>query len=110
MSKLELAKIEIVNAKIINVFVGIEDHGILTSDIQLEGDGWGQSFGGYSLSGIAMYVWIKEILAVFEITDWSDLNGMHCRIKRNDREIYEIGNIIKDKWFNPEEAFAKVNK
>ncbi len=110
MSKLELAKIEIVNAKIINVFVGIEDHGILTSDIQLEGDGWGQSFGGYCLSGITMSIWIKGILDVFEITDWNQLKGMVCRIKSNDEKIVEIGNIIKDKWFNPEEAFAKVNK
>jgi hypothetical protein len=42
--KVELAAIE-------RVFLGVEDHGLLTLDLTLAGPSWGQTFGGYALDG-----------------------------------------------------------
>lgn len=39
---------EILNAKITNTKLG-EDHGCLTANLFLEGDGWGCTFGGLLL-------------------------------------------------------------
>ena len=40
---------EIKNARITRTTLGVEDHGILTAFLHLEGDGWGIGFGGYAL-------------------------------------------------------------
>lgn len=36
-------------AKIKSTMIGVEDHGILTAYLHVEGDGWGIGVGGYSL-------------------------------------------------------------
>lgn len=38
-------------ATVERLFLGVEDHGLLTLDLHLAGPSWGQSFGGYALDG-----------------------------------------------------------
>ena len=40
---------EIENARIVKADLSMEDHGVLTFDLVLEGYGWGCNFGGYVL-------------------------------------------------------------
>lgn len=102
------------NGKIASTFLGVEDHGIFTIMIHIQGDGWGQGFGGYALGNSKKYgslVVIKDILDVFEIDSWEKLEGQFCRIIRDGEslgsKIIKIGNIMKDKWFSFEDYFAK---
>ena len=100
------------NAKITDAFLGIEDHGILTIIFTLRGDGWGQCYGGYSLSGkdgfSSMGV-IKSILDAFKVKSWNELEGKFCRVLRERQfgKILGIGDIIEDRWFSFERHFAE---
>lgn len=46
---LEAEGYEIRNAEIRNVSLSMADHGVLTSDLTLDGHGWGVCYGGYVL-------------------------------------------------------------
>ena len=101
------------NAKIANTFLGIEDHGILTAQLMLEGPAWGQVFGGMALDGPCKvngkFVgrrghafgmdWIRHLLEVLEIESWEKVAGVHVRIERENGRIERIGHLLKDRWF-----------
>ena len=104
---------EIKNAKITSTALGYEDHGILTFYIYVDCGGSGQGFGGYALdkwseddndrvptehAGQA----IKNILGVVGVDKWEDLAGKNIRVKGGFNGISEIGNLLEDRWFNPE--------
>lgn len=67
------------NAKIVDTHLGIEDHGILTAYIFLEGNGWGGGFGGYPLGGPAASSWIVNVLKCAGVEKWEDLKGRYIR-------------------------------
>ena len=107
-------KIEIKNAKIRSTMLGVEDHGIMTCMLHVEGDGWGQGFGGYSFDswdeklkkrvGSSYGIeFIKNILETLEVGKWEQLPGTYVRIENDFGKIYAIGHITKDKWFRPSE-------
>ena len=101
---------EIRNARIESAALGIEDHGILTIDLQLDyGDSSHQSFGGYSLGGGKdsdgkyLHRWVMGMLNTVDVSWWSELKGQHIRVEREDGwngKITRIGHITKDKWFS----------
>ena len=45
-------------------------------------------------------------MRIADVEDWKDLIGKSIRVKASYNEIYAIGNIIKDDWFNPKEDFS----
>ena len=102
------------NAIISSVSVEIEDHGILTCNVVLKGNGWCSSFGGYALkndSNIASKdftgFYIRRLL---ETVGAVSLNGMvnkACRVQIVDGRLTSIGHFIEEKWFNPKEEFDK---
>ena len=75
---------EILNAKIISTKLG-QDHGCLTADLTIEGDGWGCGFGGYCLdhwcadigkhSSTDGYGAIIELMKTLEVESWEDIKG-----------------------------------
>lgn len=105
------------NAKITDVSLGIGDHCCLTFSITLRGSGWGASFGGYNLAffngtsfkgsekGLEA---LARIMYVVGVSKWEDIKGRYVRVKQEDRLVVGIGNIIKDKWFEPREFFKEV--
>jgi hypothetical protein len=110
---------EILNAKIGSTMLGSEDHGILTLFVNVEGDGWGQGFGGYALDGpwderqkirlpsAECGRWINGILNALEIERWEKLPGTIVRVKRGDTQVLEaIGHAYKDRWFYAKESGA----
>jgi hypothetical protein len=97
------------NAKIASVTLGNGDHGP-DGWLHLEMHGTGQGFGGYNLGGEAMSIFVLGILNTLEVDDWSKLKGTYCRIDHDWRHVYRIGHIIKDKWFDPKEAFEEIRE
>jgi hypothetical protein len=97
------------NAKIVKVTLGNGDHGP-DGWVHLEMNGSGQGFGGYHLGGEAMSIFVLGILKTLEVDDWSKLVGTYCRVDHDWGHIYRIGHIIKDKWFDPKEAFEELRE
>lgn len=107
-------KIENVLIKSANLIM--EDHGCLTLRMPIEGDGWGCCYGGYYIgkgylgaeefkgSGKGVE-YIMRIMDTVGVSRFSMLAGKHMRVATKDFNSYVkiIGNIIEDKWFNPEE-------
>ena len=97
------------NAKIHSTQLGYEDHGILTAMLTLEGDGWGQGFGGWTLrpqDGNAMAEWVAQTLKVVGVDRWEKLTGQHIRVERERGLIIGIGHIMDNKWFYPKRDIA----
>jgi hypothetical protein len=90
------------NAKIADVQLGFEDHGILTSFVFWEGDGGGGGFGGLNLGGPGLSIWVEKVLRNFEVSDWSKLKGTFIRVRSNGigSRTEEIGHILKDQWIS----------
>lgn len=111
---------QIENGVIERTSLGTEDHGIMTCMLHIRFKVCEQSFGGFTLdsksespgnhrTGTAYGMeFIMRILDVVYVPMWEDLCGKHLRVKRNDEceDIVAIGNIVKDKWFNPREDLA----
>lgn len=88
------------NARIVSTFLGIEDHGILTFFLNLEGDGWGQGFGGYFCKGAFLAASVRKILDTLEVDSWEKLPGRNIRVEANSDKVYCIGHYLKDKWYD----------
>lgn len=111
---------EIRTARIVDTAIVMGDHGCLTFDLVLEGDGWMINYGGYAIAhgyrgatefkaengnGLEAMMLIMEVVGVDR---WEDLKGKLIRAKsewRSGSSVDVIGNIIEDKWFNIKEFF-----
>lgn len=119
----------IINARITGTSLGVEDHGILSSWLNLDFDGSGQGFGGYCFDepvwgpggraahdfkgrrGCAFGMeYIRRLMEVVGVEKWEDLKGKYVRVRKADRwgAIEAIGNIIKDDWFDPKALAAQM--
>ena len=107
---------EVYTAQVVGTELGREDHGIMTCFLNLKGDGWGCSFGGYALDecdiekkkrvGTAEGMeCIIRILQTVEVNSWEKLNGQYVRVKFKGQMIEKIGHVIKDKWFSFSDCF-----
>ena len=112
---------EILNAKITGTKLG-EEHGCLTAELFLEGDGWGCMCGGYCLDkwvakvgeyqSIGGYGAIIELMKTLDVESWEQLPGKYIRVESNGwgSPIAKIGHLIKDQWFSWKEYFEKASK
>ena len=98
---------EIENAKITDVYFGLEDHGCLTLYLTLEGAGWGCSYGGWNLAGPHAAGCIKELLITLDEMDLYKLNNKVVRCKFEDQKVIAVGDIIKNKWFSFKDYFEQ---
>lgn len=93
---LEESGYEIKNAQIESVRLTMADHGVLTSDLVLNGHGWGVCYGGYVLG--------KGHLGSKDFEGYG--SGMEVATKGLGSSVRIIGNILDDKWFDYESFFA----
>lgn len=92
---------EIKNAVVEGTFLGVEDHGILTYFLHLEGEAWSQGFGGHVCDEHNfLAASIREILKTLKVDSWEKLKGTHVRVQGNDNKIHCIGHIIEDRWYD----------
>lgn len=114
---------EILNAKITSTSLGMEDHGIMTCYLHLEGDGWGCAFGGYALDtwdekrkrrvGVAAGMdALMTLMEILEIGRWEDLAGQYVRCETHGwrGKITKIGHLIKNRWFSFDEYFMNAKE
>jgi hypothetical protein len=113
--------VETKNARISSTMLGVEDHGIMSAYLHLEYDGGGQGFGGYGLDTYSKEkkervahaccgFFIKRVLETVGVEKWEDLPGKYIRVKADWGKVHEIGNVIKNKWFNPEKEFKQFEE
>ena len=118
---MEGERTEILNAKIVGTSLTMKDYGCLTFYVTVEGAGWVVSLGGYCIgkgylgadeftaangNGLEAMMRIMDVVGV---ETWEDLEGKYCRVKSGGwgDPIHEIGNILKDKWFDIGEFFQE---
>lgn len=108
------------NAIITSAKLYVEDRiGYLTITLGLDfGDGAHQGFGQYrlyvpphfqhhNLLSICGH-FIYRILQIAGVDDWSSLAGKTIRVDSDNGEVYRIGHIVKDDWFDPEAEFEEL--
>ena len=118
--KLIEAGYKIENAEITSVDLSMADHGCLTLKLVLNGGGWGCVYGGYALGNgfvgakffkgsAAGLEYIMRIMDIAEVDCFNELKGKYIRVatKGLGDTIKIIGNIMKDKWFDPESFFKE---
>lgn len=97
---------EILNAKVLTTYIGVEDHGIFTAVIQLEIERGNQGFGTYDLrTNDAAYKFIEGCLKITGAESWESLKGRPLRALRENGLIVAIGHFLEEKWFRPSEMF-----
>lgn len=111
----EEERIELHNAQIIGVALGVSDRDYTTCLLELHYGTAKQLFGGYPFDepikveghprmrfGTAFGMeFIRRLLAVLELKRWEDLRGAHCRVHCSKNKVHDIGHILKDQWFSP---------
>lgn len=112
---------EILNAKITSTKLG-EEHGCLTADLFVEGEGWACAFGGYCLdfwfaevgsySSSDGYGAIIELMKTLEVESWEELKGKYVRVESEGwgGKIIRIGYLMKNKWFSFKDYFEQVKE
>ena len=97
---------EITNAKIASFDIFIENHGILTSFVDIDYGNSRQGYGGYSHIGERKYTLVDTVLGLLAITDSLKIDqiaGEPIRVFLKDdgfyRKIVAIGHYLEDKWF-----------
>lgn len=114
---------EFENAKITAVSLTMEDHGVLTFYLTLEGAGWGVNFGGYcigkgylgaknfSASSCGLEAMMR-IMDTVGVSRWEDLNGKYIRVNSPTwgNRVTKIGNIVREQWFDVDEFFRGVQE
>ena len=110
---------EILNGKITGTKLG-KEHGCLTANLFLEGEGWGCAFGGYCLDHWFLetgehhssdgYGAIIELMKTLEVESWEALKGKYARVEIEGcrGKILRIGHPMKDKWFSFKDYSDKV--
>ena len=107
-------EIETKNAIIKSAEITSANYGCLSAYLQLDYDGTGQSFGGYSLylpkGGLdaknvaGHFIW--RVLEIAGVKEWDNLVGKTIRVRATNNKVLSIGHIVKDKWFTPSEEFG----
>lgn len=87
----------------------IEDGGcgFLTAWITLDYGDSKQVFGGYDLRLYAGH-FLCRTMQVAGVKDWADIVGKTIRVKASTIDVFAIGHITKDDWFNPSADFNKI--
>lgn len=106
---LEESGYEIENAQIESVRLTMADHGVLTSDLVLNGHGWGVCYGGYVLGkghlgskdfegyGSGMEA-IMRIMDTVGVEEYGQMKGKYVRVatKGLGSSVRIIGNVLDD--------------
>ena len=107
------------NAIITNYSLYLHNGFALILSIELKyGEGLCQCFGDWVLQSANKkeYLspagfYIKRVMEICGVENIKDIVGKAIRVKHNSHNIYAIGNIIEDDWFNPvEDLFDKIKE
>ena len=91
----------VLNGTIMSTFLGVEDHGIPTFNLNIEFGNSVQGFGHYDLRHPAHQTMIFDVLKALGVESWEKLKGTNVRVKRRGGLLRAIGHIVKDQWVTP---------
>lgn len=114
----------ILNAKITNADIFIEDHDILTFAIGIDSSaGWSTNIGSFYLdwedkegkriSATYTSTIIRAILETVGVRSWNDLVGKYIRIDDNNihnSPIVKISNLMIDNWIDLRKIIEEAKK
>jgi len=105
-------ELTIENCEIKSTMLGMENHNIMSLDLNLGGFGWGVSFGGYRIDGPDGMACLKELLKTLEVGKYEDLKGLYVRAANQGLggKCLAVGHLMKDKWFSFEEFFERMKR
>ena len=104
--------LEIENCRIKSTALGLENHNVMSMDLNLEGNGWGVSFGGFRIDGEYGMECLKELLNTLEVGKYEDLKGMYVRALNEGLggRCLAVGHLMKDKWFSFKEFYDRMKR
>ena len=107
VAKLKDSDYVIENGRIEDTKFGIEDHGVLTLDIIIEGEGWGCSFGNYNMHSLKGIDCLMEILQTLDVRNYEEIKGQNVRVMfdKGDKTV-AFGHLMKDRWFSFKQFFG----
>lgn len=118
--QLEKEGYKIENAKITSVDLNMQDHGVMTLSMCLEGSGWGCVYGGYCLghgyvganpeyfnSSKNSMIYLMRIMDTTDSDTFNGMKGRYIRVasKGWGQPIKIIGHITEEKWFDAASFF-----
>lgn len=90
------------------VRLGYEDHGILTSMVDLEYaeegrkiGGTGQGFGGWGFGGGFGEFWIRGMLDVCGVQEWAQCVGAYVYVSHEHTRVHSITGVNTGVTFDP---------
>ena len=91
---------EVRNARIVDTYLGYEDHGIFIVQVNLDYGSSRQSLQ-YAVSpesDLTLLTVLKELMNAVGVMSWEQLKGKHCRAMIQKGMVRQLGNIIEDTW------------
>lgn len=89
---------EVINAVVVETYLGNEEHGSLEYNLEFSYGGMGQG------TGMKLVTTNGEILHIIQtIVDrgrWEHLKGKSCRVRREDGVVKAIGHYLNDRWYD----------
>ncbi len=96
------------NAQIRSVWLGVEDHGLVTAWVNLDYGGSSQGFGGWNFGAASKPItsafgieYLRRLLETVGVKSWEELPGKVVRVDADFAKVYRIGHALKDAWFDP---------
>ena len=91
---------EVRNARIVETFLGVEDHGLMIAQLEMDYGGSRQAYQRIIASRVeaesVRILW--DILTAVGVSSWEELRGTYCRVRIEDGLIRQIGHVIEDRW------------
>ena len=88
--------------------LGIEDHGILSMNIDFDyNDSSFQGIGCYGISGLMAEKSIKSFLKLFDVNYWENIPGKKCQVRCDNGMIRAIRLKNDDDWTELKEVFSE---
>ena len=114
-------ELEVKNAIIKSARISNDDHGLLSSWVDLDYGGSCQAFGGFSLylpkdfkhamsqkNYAGHFIW--RVMEVAGVERWDQLAGKTVRVRSEHNKVHALGHIVKDDWFDPSRDFAAMKE
>lgn len=91
--------IEVRNARISDVFLGTQDHGIFTCMITVD---YGSSTQGVPALDLRKNAseYLIQLLNTFQVDSFDKIKGQFCRVQTDGGMITHIGHIVADVWLD----------
>jgi hypothetical protein len=97
-------------ATVDRAMLGFEDHNIFTAYLIFKGPNWGQGEPARAWGPEALTLYLKTVLDVVGVRDWSEVKGKDVIVLRENRMIVGIAHRNEDKHLIFEDIIAATKR